>query len=45
MTKLLKGAILQRRGYANAQIKNFPISEQDSISIETQVKIDTSIQR
>jgi hypothetical protein len=45
MTKLLKEVILQKRGYANAQTKNFPISEQDSISIKTQVKIETSIQR
>ncbi len=32
MTKLLEEAILQRRGYANAQLKNRPTSEQDSIA-------------
>jgi hypothetical protein len=32
MTKLLEEAILHRRGYANAQLKSRPISEQDSIA-------------
>jgi hypothetical protein len=32
MTKLLEEAILHRRGYANAQLKTRPISEQDSIA-------------
>ncbi len=32
MTKLLEEAILQGRGYANAQLKTRPISEQDSIA-------------
>jgi hypothetical protein len=31
MTKLLEEAILQGRGYANAQLKTRPISEQDSL--------------
>jgi hypothetical protein len=32
MTKLLEEAILQGRGYANAQLKTRPVSEQDSIA-------------